>query len=264
MTFHRSRSRFATLVLACAPTLAAAADGDPDSTTAAGWTGTGELGFAASRGNARSENLYAKLALALETAQWKHEAFISALRAKGEVTGDFDGDGTSEERYELNANRYELGASSAYKFDARNYVAGSARYENDDFSPYAYQATLAVNYGRTFIESDRTSFSGEIGPGFRRARSVETGRVESGAIMRGELAFSHQLTGNTELFDTLLVESGSDNTFAQNDLGIAVAMNEAFALKAGLQTRHNTDVDESAGVKKTDTLTTLNLAYNFR
>ena len=41
-------------------------------------------------------------------------------------------------------------------------------------------------------------------------------------------------------------------------------MNERFALKAALQTRHNTDVDQAGGVRKTDTLTTVNLVYNFR
>lgn len=252
------------LALAIAATPATVFAQEAESAAPAGWTGTGELGFALSRGNARSENLNAKLAFGLEDAQWKHDWYAAAMRAKGEVTGDFDGDGNAEERYELNANRYELGASSGYKFDARNYVVGSVRYENDDFAPYDYQATAAVGYGRKFIENDRTRLAGEIGPGYRRARSVETGDVESGVIVRGKLDFAHKLTANTELFNTLLIESGSDNTFAQNDLGLSVAMNEKFALKAGLQARHNTEVDEAGGIKKTDTLTTLNLVYSFR
>ncbi|MCW5580409.1 MAG: DUF481 domain-containing protein [Luteimonas sp.] len=249
------------LALACAPAFAQDETATPPPS---GWTGTGELGFALARGNARSENLNAKLAFGKETQQWKHDWYAQALRAKGEVSGDFDGDGVSEERYELNANRYELGASSGYKFDPRNAIVGTLRYENDDFSPYEYQATASINYGRIFVDGERTRFSGEIGPGYRRARSLETGGIESDAIVRGKLDFAHKLTANTELFNVLLVESGSDNTFAQNDLGVAVAMNEAFALKAGLQARHNTDVDAAAGVKKTDTLTTLNLVYRFR
>ena len=55
-----------------------------------------------------------------------------------------------------------------------------------------------------------------------------------------------------------------DLGFAQNDLAISVAMSGKLALKAGLQTRHNTEVDEAAGVRRTDTLTTLNLVYSFR
>jgi putative salt-induced outer membrane protein len=58
------------------------------------------------------------------------------------------------------------------------------------------------------------------------------------------------------------VEAGSDNTFMQNDIGIAVAMNEKFALKAGLQARRNSDVEP--GTKNTDTLTTINLVYKIQ
>ena len=226
-----------------------------------GWHGTGELGFALSRGNSRSENLNAKLAFGMEDAQWKHDWSVAALRSKGEVKGDFDGDGIEDERYEKTANRYELGASSAYKFDERSYLVGAGRYENDDFSPYDYQGTASVGYGYYFVRNERTSFSGEAGPGYRRARDAATGRIESSVIGRAELELAHKLTDNTALTDTLLVESGKDNTFAQNDFGVSVAMNEAFALKAGLQARYNSDVEP--GIKKTDTLTTLNLVYNF-
>ena len=261
MSMHTSLS---LLILAALPFAAsaqdtAAADATPPP---AGWTGSGELGLALARGNARSETLNAKLAFGKETESWKHDWYAAALRAKGEVTADFDGDGTAEERYETNANRYELGASSAYKFDERNYVVGAGRYENDDFSPYEYQATLSIGYGHVFIKDDTTLLTTEIGPGYRRARNVTTGEDETGAIARGKLDFSHKLTANTQLFDTLLVEAGSDNTYAQNDLGVAVAMNDAFALKAGLQVRYNSDVP--VGIKNTDTLTTINLVYNFK
>lgn len=255
-------TRFASiLVFALAVTPGFVSAQDSTSAPADGWTGTGELGLALARGNSRSENLNARLAFGRETEAWKHSWYAAAMRAKGESSGDFDGDGVEETRYDLSANRYELGASSGYKFDERNYLAGSGRYENDDFAPYEYQATLAISHGRKVIDAERTRLLVEGGPGYRRARDVETGVVESDAIFRGLLDFSHQLTANTVLSNRLLLEAGSDNAFAQNDFGVAVAMNEAFALKAGLQLRHNTDV--GPGIRKTDTLTTVNLVYSF-
>lgn len=232
--------------------------------TRQGWSGSGELGLAIASGNSRSENLNAKLAFKNEDDRWKHSYFASAVRSKGEVTDDFNGDGVKEERYDLSANRYQLGASSAYKLDPKNYVVGAARYENDDFSSYDYQATVSVGYGHQFIQNQTTSLLTEIGPGYRRARDSETGEVQNGAIARGLVDFKHALTDNTDLVNTLLIEAGSDNTFAQDDFGVSVAMNEAFALKAGVQVRHNTNVDEDAGVKKTDTLSTVNLVYSFK
>jgi putative salt-induced outer membrane protein len=227
-----------------------------------GWHGTGELGIAAARGNARSESLNGKLGLTNEDDHWKHEYSLSALRAKGEVTGDFDGDGVAEESFELNANRIEAAASSALKVDETSSWFAALRHERDDFAPYEYQSTFALGYGHDFIENERTTFTTEIGPGYRRAKNASTGEIESGAILRGKLDYKQALTANTQLFNTLLVESGSDNTFAQNDAGVSVAMNEAFALKAGVRLRHNTDV--GPGIDKTDTLTTLNLVYDLK
>ena len=241
-----------------------APDATAQDTAPDGWTGTGEVGLALARGNSRSENLNLRLAFAREDDRRKHSLSASALRAKGEVSGDFDGDGTSEERYSLSANRYELAGSSAWRFNPRNHLSGSARYERDDFSSYDYQATVALGYGHHVIRSERTRLLAEAGPGYRRAREADTGQVQSSLIVRGMVDFRHQLTASTTLSNTLLVESGKDNTFAQNDLGLSVSMNERFALKAGLQARHNTDVDAAAGIRRTDTLTTVNLVYNFR
>lgn len=227
-----------------------------------GWSGTGELGIAAARGNARSESLNGKLEFKNEDDRWKHEYSLSALRAKGEVTGDFDGDGETEESFELNANRYEAAASSALKYSEKSSWVTSLRYENDDFAPYEYQTTFAMGYGHDFLENEKTTLTTEIGPGYRRAKDAATGETEGEGILRGKLDYKQAITGNTDLFNTLLVESGSDNTFAQNDAGVQVAMSEAFALKAGIQVRHNTDV--GPGIEKTDTLTTVNLVYDIK
>ena len=228
---------------------------------AQGWSGTGELGLAAARGNARSENVNAKLAFVNEDDRWKHDFHLAVLRAKGEVTGDFDGDGVAEERFELNANRYEAGATSALKMSERSSWLAALRYENDDFAPYSSQTTFALGYGHAFIDSETTKLATEIGPGYRRAKLAGTGETESGLILRGKVDYLHKLTDSTDLVNTFLVEAGDDNTFAQNDFGVAVKINASFALKAGLQVRHNTEVEP--GVEKTDSLTTINLVYTF-
>jgi len=248
-------------LIALAPFSVAAQD---EPAPPAGWTGTGELGLAMARGNSRSENLNLKLAFGYEDDHWKHSVGASALRAKGEVSGDFDGDGNPETIYQTSANRYSVGGSSAYRFNPRQHVSGTVRYETDDFAAFDRQSSIALGYGHRFIDDERTRLVAEIGPGYRNARKADTGLSQSNLIVRGMLDFHRQLTATTKLTDTLLMESGKDNTFIQNDLGVAVAMNERFALKAGLQTRHNTDVDQAAGVRRTDTLTTVNLVYNFR
>lgn len=228
------------------------------------WNLTGELGLAMSRGNRRSENLNSKLLFSQEDVRSKHQLTLSALRAKSEVTGDFDGDGVTETRYTTSANRYQIGGTTAIKVNERHNWFGAARYERDDFSLYDYQGTFSFGYGHHFLKDERTTLLTEIGPGYRRARRAESGDIRSDFIVRGLLDFQRRLTDNTQLSNTLLVESGNDNTFAQNDLGVSVSMNESLALKAALQARHNTEVDDEAGIKNTDTLTTINLVYTFR
>lgn len=227
------------------------------------WSATGELGMALTRGNRRSENLNTRFRITQEDSRSKHQLTASALRAKADVTVT-DADGNAQTRYQTNANRYQFGGSTAIKVNELHNWFGAARYERDDFALNDYQGTFSFGYGYHFIRNDATSLLAEVGPGYRRARIARTQEVNSDMIVRGLLDFRHQLTDNTQLTNTLLIESGSDNTFAQNDLGISVAMNESLALKAALQARHNTDVDQAAGIRRTDTLSTINLVYTFR
>lgn len=255
MRFRTLCSLPAALAL-CAP-MAQASD-----TEAEGWTGSGELGLALARGNSKSENLNTKLSFTNEDDKWKHQFNFAALRAKGEVRGDFDGDGEIETAFRLNANRYTAGASSALKMNERAYWVAALRHEKDDFASFESQTTFSLGYGYTAIKNETTTLSLEAGPGYRRARNAASGETESDAIVRAHIDFKHQLTENTSIENLLLLESGEDNTFIQNDLGLKVAMNSKLALKVGLQVRNNSDV--TPGTDKTDTLTTVNLVYTFR
>lgn len=229
------------------------------------WKGVGELGLSVSRGNARAENLNAKLGFTRESEQWNLGFNLAALRAKGEVVVN------GVESFDVNANRYEAGASAGYKFDEFRSMVGNLRVERDDFAPFRDQMSLAIGYKWQVLKSAETDLSFEVGPGYRRLRAqplfLGTPPVriqpdwEGDAILRGEMQFRRQLTETTTLTDTLLVEAGDTNTFIRNDLGISVAISSALALKAGLQHRHNTEA--APGQKKTDTLLTTNLVYNF-
>jgi putative salt-induced outer membrane protein len=78
-------------------------------------------------------------------------------------------------------------------------------------------------------------------------------------IFRGDMGFEHQLTETTKIVDRYLIETGSDNTYMQNDLGLEVTVTGSLGLRVGYQVRHNSDV--APGVEKTDTLATVGLIY---
>ena len=225
------------------------------------WNGSGELGYASARGNSTSESLNARFNVQYVQGDWIHAMDLFGLRTSAEYQTQ-DEDGVTSTQRQNTANRHTLGFNSALQMGEHRQFTTALRLESDDFATYAWQQSASVGYGSRVMEGERTRLDIQVGPGFRRAHHVEDNRIESGLIGRGFVGLSFNLTENTELANTLLVESGKYNTFAQNELGVSVAMNSHLALKAGLQARHNSVVEDQR--KKTDTLTTMNVVYKFR
>lgn len=216
-------------------------------TASAEWSGKGQLGGVLSRGNTDTETINATIDVANELDRWTHKAGFSLLRTVNE-------DVTS-------ANRWELRGQSEYELSERSFLFGSLRYEDDRFTDYDYQATAAAGYGYHFIATDTTKLDGLIGAGIRRTELRLTGETEEEAILRGAVDFEHKLTATTQVYNKFLVESGSSNTFLQNQLGIEVKINESFALGVDYAVRHNTDV--LPGTDETDQVLSVNLVYGF-
>jgi putative salt-induced outer membrane protein len=211
------------------------------------FSGQGELGLVFARGNSETETANARLGLTWDHERWTNESTFSIVYAR--------------DSGETNANRFVLGNKTDYALDERSYVVGALRYDRDRFSSYTYQGTVSVGYGRRLITGDVHRLNAEIGPGFRFAELRDTGETENEVIARGFLDYRWNMSETAKLNNRFLVESGSDNTFLENALGLTVAINSRMSLKAGVAVRHNTDVEP--GRKKTDTLSTVNLVYNF-
>ena len=225
-------------------------------------TGGGELGFAAASGNSNTESFNGRLDLTYaDGGAWRHSASLFGLHSRSEYARTND-DGSIVRDTRTTANRYTVNANSAYLMDDRGTLNTALRHEEDDFGTYSRQHSLSLSYGNRVIENERAHLDLQVGPGYRRAYDTVDGRTESSFIGRGLIDMRYALSENTEIVNKLLVESGEYNTFAQNDLGVSVTMNSHLALKAGWQARHNSDVAED--IKKTDTLTTMNVVYRFK
>jgi len=209
------------------------------------WSGKGELGGSFATGNSENESVNASLLVTNVYDQWKHELVFA---------GNYGNDGDT-----TTAQRWELRGQSNYDFTPKAFWFGAARYEDDRFSAYDYQGTVATGLGYKIIDTEATRFWVQGGPGYRFAKEQDTGETEDGLIFRGDIRFEQQLTSNTRIVDRFLIESGSDNTYIQNDLGLEVMMSGALGLRVGYQVRYNTEV--APGIEKTDTLTTIGLLY---
>lgn len=211
------------------------------------WRGTSELGLASSSGNTDSQTVNGKFSLAHVDGTWKQDVALSFLYGKQDDVES--------------AYRYGLSGNAGRRVGDRHYVSGAMRTERDHFATYEYQSTASLGYGFEAIRGDTTQLTVEIGPGYRWSKLQDQRIHENGVVARGHLAFGHKLNDATSVYDTLLIESGVDNTFTRNDLGLKVRMTDALALKAGLELRHNSNVQP--GTRTTDTLTTVNIIHSF-
>lgn len=242
----------AALALASAPLACAAqshagltppVDGDIEE----GWSGQGELGLVVATGNTESESFVGKFDMDYTDARRKF-----AFGASGQYASSNDVE---------TARRHGAYGTAGFRIDKRSYYFGSLRGERDSHGTYEYQWTAAAGYGRELVNNDAQRLFIEAGPGYRFAKDQGVQLHHKEVIARGLLDWKLQLSETAVLSNSLLLEAGSDNTFARNLLGVQVAMGGGLALKAGLETRYNSRVDP--GIEKTDNLTTVNLVYSF-
>lgn len=266
----------AVSLLLALPPAAFAADSAPPPPPQ-GWSGSGEAGLAASSGNTRTENLNAKVSVKFNDARWKNDFYAQALRSENTVTVTATNTATtpptqaSTTKYQLTANRFEVGASAGYKLDDRSYLIGAARHEHDQFSPYNDQSIASAGYGYQFVKNPGNEFAVEVGAGYKSVQATSAtspsnplhvgAAAQDGGAARGKAEFKHAFNATTSFSDTYLVESTARNTFVQNDAGLQVKMTHQLGLKAAYEVRHNSDV--LPGFKSTDQLLTTNLVYSF-
>ena len=232
----------ATAALLAAPAVTFAQDSTDDR-----WSGTGELGLAIAKGNSDTQTLVGKLGAKRTQGPWTYSAGAAFLQGEADDVES--------------AYRYEAFGSAARDLNTKSYIVGGLRTERDHYASYEYQSVASASYGFRAVDSEATKLTFEVGAGYRWSKLQGLRVHENGVIGRGMMDFKHQFNDNVAFYDNLLVESGKDNTFARNDIGVLVKMTDALALKAGVETRYNTDV--LPGIKKTDTLTTVNVVYGF-
>jgi putative salt-induced outer membrane protein len=236
------------------------ADDAPPPPPAQGWSGKGEIGYVMSRGNTDTDLANAKIDLADVVGDWKHSMHLEALYGRSaEITS---------------AERWAALLQSDYQITPRAFAFGALHFMEDEFSGFQYQASATTGAGYKFIDTATNKLSAQIGVGYRRLRPELLTMDASGAVIArtpgdstgtiigtAGFDFAHSFNAITKLSDKFLLESGSGNTSLENDLALVVSMSKALAISVGFTFLENTQ--PPAGLKKVNTLTTLNLVYAF-
>ncbi len=211
------------------------------------WKGEGDLGYNKATGNTQTEALLSKLKLTYDIDRWSHTGQLEAVNSSD------SGDRTAES--------YTGKLATNYAISEKYYAFGKGRYEENRFSGYEYQASVAPGLGVHFIDTESTVFNLEAGVGFRRSKEQDTGATSDEAIFQLATKFYRQLTETTRFESDLGVESGADNTYSEAIFALKVKINSHLALKLGYMIKNNSDVP--VDTDKTDTLTSVGLNYSF-
>lgn len=213
------------------------------------WTGRGEAGLAFADGNSDSRTANARIEATHNRDRWEHKLNLGGLymRSGGDTA----------------AKRWDIGGQSRFDFRPNTFWYGGARYEEDRFSGFRYQALLTTGVGRRFIDNDRTRLSAQVGVGYKQLETLAVPTSEDSSITGvASMDFRHQITDTTTVFDRFGGEFGEDNNFMQNEAGVTVKVTDRMALALAYTVRHNTA--PPAGFRKTDTLTTVNFVYEVK
>ncbi|MDE2304709.1 MAG: DUF481 domain-containing protein [Gammaproteobacteria bacterium] len=246
-----------SLLAAALPLRLCAADSPPPQDV---WTGKGQAGYLSSHGNSQARSANAALDMSLVTGPWKHAFHLAGLY--GQSAGI------------VSAERWDTQWQTNYQFSPKAFVFAGLRYEHDMFSGFRYQASGTAGLGYKVVDSKSTQLSIQLGAGVRQlqpetitrdAAGVVIARTplpsERNAVATAGLDYAHTLTATTSITDKLLVESGAADTLMTNALALAVKINAKLALSLGYNVQDNTK--PPAGLRKIDTLETVNLVYSF-
>ncbi len=224
------------------------------------WTGKGQAGYVSSQGNSEAKSANAAIDMALVDGPWKHSFHLGGLY--GQSSGI------------VSAERWDTAWQTNYDLNKDLYTFGGLRFQHDMFSGFQYQESLTGGIGYKIFDTKATKLDVQVGAGYTRLRPEEIGRApdgavdsripqatESGAIGTLGVNYSQALSSTTTLTDKLLIESGSSDTLVNNALALAVKISTKLSLSVGYAIQDNTK--PPAGLKKLDTLETLNLVYAF-
>jgi putative salt-induced outer membrane protein len=210
------------------------------------WSGNVKLGYLAVSGNTESETLNSGFEVNYIKELWEHQLRAAAIySAESNVT---------------TAEAYDAGWKSARNLTDHDFLFGRLDWRKDRFGSITEQFSQSVGYGRRLIDKEKHTLNGEIGVGARQS-DLADGTDESDTIYTGRLTYAWTISETASFGQSLLVETGSSNTFTESVTDLRARIVGGVALVVSYTVRRNSDV--LPGTEKTDTRTAISLEYAF-
>ncbi|HAU91015.1 MAG TPA: DUF481 domain-containing protein [Alteromonas sp.] len=219
------------------------------------FTMDGEFGLIVTTGNTESTSATAGITAQQELENWSNDYQIKGLYKEETVIQD------GEEVERTSAQKFFASAQGNYKLENPDHrLFAFSSYEDDRFSNFAYQATLAGGWSQKMWETEKTAFEYSVGPGYSWAET-QAGVDNDSFIVRGSAAFKWFISDTAKFTQTASTEVGSENTKSRAESALTATISGSLSMKVSLRLDHNSNVAE--GVEKLDTETAVTLVYNF-
>lgn len=227
-----------------------------DQTESKNFTLDGEVGLIFTTGNTDSTSFKGRLNSHHELESWSNDYLFEALFKQDEVKSD---DGTEETQ--TSAQKYFISGQGNYKLenpDNRLFAFGS--YEDDRFSGFDFQATIAGGWNSKIWDDETSRLSYSIGPGYSFSETTD-GEDVSGFIVRGAADYQWKISDSATFKQLISTEVGSENTKSRFETSVSAQINGSMSLKFSVILNHNSHVE--VGTEKLDSETSATLVYTF-
>ncbi len=215
-----------------------------------------EFGFIFTTGNTETTSASAGITAAQELDKWSNDYVLKGLYKKDTIENAL-----GEEVEQTSAQKFFASAQGNYKLENPNHrLFGFASYEDDRFSNFKYQATLAAGWNQKVWSDETSSFSYSIGPGYAFSKNQADESV-NGMIVRASMNYNWQISETSRFIQTFSTEVGSDNTKSRAESGLSAQIAGDLSMKLSIKFDHNSDV--APGIDKLDTETAVTLVYSF-
>jgi putative salt-induced outer membrane protein len=211
----------------------------------------GEFGFIFTSGNTETTSASAGLNATQELENWSNEFLLKGLYKKDTINGV----------EQTSAQKVFISGQGNYKLkDPNHRVFGFASYEDDKFSNFKYQATVAAGWNQKLWDDESSSFDYSVGPGYSFSKDTND-ESTNGAIVRGAVNYSLKVSDTARFTQTFSTEIGADNTKSRVESALTAQIAGGLSMKLSVKFDHNTDV--LGDVEKLDSETAVTLVYTF-
>ncbi|WP_414039156.1 YdiY family protein [Acidithiobacillus sp. M4-SHS-6] len=211
------------------------------------WSGSIGLGFSSSTGTSQALNLNTDDTLLWHRGPWANQnrLLYNYATSQGEVSAD----------------RLDVSNQTRYDFVLNQYVFGDLNYHRNHFDGYYFRADETLGYGHFFVLNPVSHLRLEAGAGVRQSHPIGGDfSIHPVARLYGKYLWKFSPHAHlSEAVDAILADNGA-NTY-NSILALTSPLYGPLNLRLAFIATYNTEVQ--SGYKPLNTLTTINLAYQF-